>query len=103
MKKYTYYLWLSDKDSKVQYFPTESALDEVRNWVMEQLGGGSVSTCQWLFMHDDGTKIVENTIKIESLWVQDEKVFIDFAKHLKAYYNQESVLMEVSEVDARFI
>lgn len=103
MKKYTYYLGLSDKDTKMQYIPSSDAMEDVRNLTMKRLGGGSISLCEWLFQHDDWTQIVENTIKIESLWFRDESVFIDFAKELKAIYNQESVLLEVTEVDARFI
>lgn len=70
---------------------------------MKRLGGGSISICEWLFQHEDGTQIVENTIKIESLGFRDEKVFFDFAIELKTMYNQESVLLEITEVDAQFI
>lgn len=103
MKKYTYYLGLNDKDTKIQEIPTEQALTEVSDFVMQDLGGGSISLVTWLFAHEDGTQIKENSIKIESLGFREESVFIAFAHRLKAFYNQESVLMEVIEVQAEFI
>lgn len=103
MKKYTYYLGLNDQATKAQIVDTELALAEVSDFVMQDLWGGSISLVTWLFAHEDGTQIKENTIKIESLWFREESTFIAFAHRLKAFYNQESVLMEVTEVDAQFI
>lgn len=103
MKKYTYYIWLNDKDTKEQIIETSLALEEVSDFVMQELWGGSISLVTWLFQHEDWTRVKENSIKIESLGFRDESVFITFAFRLKAFYNQESVLLEVSEVDAQFI
>lgn len=103
MKKYTYYLGLNDKDTKEQIIPTWKALYEVERSVMSQLWGGSIALVKGLFKHEDGTQVIEETIRIESLGFRDESEFIAFAHYLKLMYNQESVLMEVTEVDAQFI
>lgn len=103
MKKYTYYLGLNDQSTKAQIVDTELAMVEVADFVMQDLGGWSISLVTWLFAHEDGTQIKENSIKIESLGFREESVFVAFAHRLKAFYNQESVLMEVIEVQAEFI
>ncbi len=54
-------------------------------------------------MHEDGTEITEDTIKIETLGFNEDITYVNFAKFLKEKFNQESVLMEVSEVDSQFI
>ena len=103
MKKYTFFLGLNDKDTKTQLVDTWLAISEVSHFAMENLWGGSISLVSGLFQHDDGTQVKENTLKIESLGFRDESEFVKFAKRIKAFYNQESVLMEVSDVDAHFV
>lgn len=103
MKKYTYYLGLNDKDTKTQKVNTYCTMVELQELVANKLGGGSLSTTNGIFKHADGTIVYETTIKIESLEFRESQVFIDFAKELKAKYNQESVLLEIVEVDAQFI
>lgn len=103
MKKYTFFLGLNDKFSKWQIVETEKAMETIENLVASQLWGGSISLIRWVFQHDDGTIVKENTIKIETLWYRDYDDYRLFAQNLREYFNQESVLMEVSEVSESFL
>ena len=103
MKKYTFFLGLNDKDTKKQIVTTEWAENFVLQYVAWVLGWGTVSLCKWVFQHDNGTIVIENSIKIETLWFKEDAIYNEFAHCLAKEFNQESVLMEVSEVDAQFI
>lgn len=67
MKKYTYYLGLNDKDTKTQKVNTYCTMVELQEAIANKLGGGSISTTNGIFKHEDGTIVYETTIKIESL------------------------------------
>lgn len=103
MKKYTFFLWLNDKDTKKQIVSTEGAENFVLQYVAGVLWGWTVSLCKWVFQHDDGKIVIENSIKIETLGFKDDEVYKEFAKCLRDEFNQESVLLEVSEVSEYFI
>lgn len=108
MKKYTFFLGLKDKDTKDYSKWWDDCLflckGLVETFVCEQLWGGTVSEARGVFMHEDGTEITEDSLRIETLGFSDDvQKYINFAKFLKEKFNQESVLMEVSEVEASFI
>lgn len=104
MKKYTFFLGLNDKDTKTQLVRNEDALFDVREAVAQNLWWWTVTECNWVFKHEDWTIVDENSLRIETLWFnEDQTIYQRFALYLKVKFNQESVLMEVSEVDAQFI
>lgn len=104
MKKYTFFLGLNDKDTKLQILSTHQARSHVMRLLADYLRGGTVTATDWVYKHDDGTIVFEESLKIETLgFIEDEHVFKEFALKLKNDFNQESVLMEVSEVEASFI
>lgn len=104
MKKYTFFLGLKDKNSKLQIRPDSEYMLECQTLTANLLGGWTLSKWVWVFRHDDGTLVYENCIIIQTLCFDaHEDMFTSFATTLKNKYNQESVLMEVSEVTAEFI
>lgn len=103
MKKYTFFLGLNDKDTKLQEVRSEDVFHEVEWLLATVCGGGTVTLSRWVFAHEDGTIVRENSLRIETLWYKDFQTMKHFAWLLKSRYNQESVLMEVSEVEAKFI
>lgn len=103
-KKYTYFLGLNDKDTKTQLVRNADALHNVLSLVASQLWGGTVTESNGVFKHEDGTIVIENTIKIETLgFLTDGEVYENFARELAIEFNQESVLLEVSEVSESFL
>lgn len=103
MKKYTFFLGLKDKSSKMQIRPDSEYMILCQELTAKLLWGWTLSKWTGVFRHDDGTLVYENCIIIQSLGFTGEQVYIEFANKLKTLFNQESVLMEVSEVEARFI
>mgnify|MGYP003403974000 CR=1 FL=1 len=104
MKKYTFFLGLKDKDSKMQIRPDSEYMLKCQELTAQHLGGWTLFKGTGVFRHDDGTLVYENCIIIQTLGFEDwDELYIWFANMLKNLYNQESVLMEVSEVDALFI
>ncbi len=93
MLKFTFYLWLNDKNTKQPKFTTLEAWKLVMQLVSSYFGGWTVSEASGFYKHDDGTTVIENTLRIETLTNRDTK---DFVKDLKRIFNQESVMVEQS-------
>ncbi len=104
MKKYTYFLGLKDKDSKLQIRPESEYMLVCQELTAIHLGGWTISKWYWVFKHEDWTLVYENCIIIQTLGFEEwNELYVWFANMLKQVFNQESVLMEVSEVEAHFI
>ena len=98
MKKVIYYVGLNDKDQKKQIIETEQA----RKIIADVVGDNTMQLVMGTFTHEDNTKVNENTFKVEC--------FVDNTDNLKAncedikrLLNQESIYIEVSEVNGLFI
>lgn len=108
MKKYIYSIGLNDKDTKEQIIRNADAMYTIEDMVASVFGWGTVWETRGVFMHDDGTIVRENSIRVETLWFNSdcegfESKYIDFAEWAKDYFNQESVLLEIVEVAEQFI
>ena len=99
MTKKTFFLWLSDKDSKLQIIGTVQAYKLAMNLVWEYFGGGTIHQWQGFFKHDDGTIVIENTLIIETITDKEHGAFV---KQLKKLFNQESILVEINNPSVAF-
>jgi uncharacterized lipoprotein YmbA len=97
MKKFTLYLGLNDKDSKVQKISTVEAYKVVSNIIAKRFDGGTIFEAVGIYKHDDGTIVRENTLRIELLFVTKSEVR-EFVDTLKEVFNQESVAVDESEI-----
>lgn len=102
MKKYTVYIGLNDQDSKVQIITTENALTLAENIFCEYCGGATLTTGRGVYTHDDGQKVIENTIIAAVFGCELESVK-RAALECKRALNQESVALECYEVESNFI
>jgi hypothetical protein len=98
MIKYTIYLGLFDKDSKAQKFTTLEAYKVVENLAAKLFEGATVSESHGVYRHYDGTVVVEPSLRIE-LYADS---LGDFVPTIKRIFNQESVLVERSNVNVSF-
>lgn len=111
MKKYTFYIGLNDKDTKKQIVDTDASFSLIEKWSADVLWWATISEWRWVFKHEDGTIVCENCIIISTLCFDNvsnsetcsREKYINFAKKLKKEFNQESILMEVTDVDVDFI
>lgn len=98
MQKYTLYLGLFDKDTKVQKFTTLEAYKMVESLTSNHFDGATISESHGVYRHDDGTVVVEPSLRIE-LYTES---LGSFPAMLKQLFNQESILIEKSKVDVEF-
>ena len=99
MKKFTLYVGLNDKDSKKQEISTADALTFCHYMLLNHVDGATISDAKGIYRHDNGDIVTENTIRIELLFVDDEKVK-RIVEKLKAHFNQESVAVQIENVES---
>lgn len=88
--KFTFYVGLNDKDSKVQEISTIEAYKVCMNIVKNYADGGTIFEADGFYKHEDGTVVVEKSLKIEVMFISEDtahKIVNDVKKAL----NQESV------------
>jgi hypothetical protein len=102
MEKFTLYLGLNDKDTKTQKIATLEAYKIVTNLLAADFGGGTIYEAQGIYRHDDGTIVTETTLRIEILLTTRGQV-LDLIATLKKLFNQESVALQVENIDSTLI
>lgn len=102
MEKFTLYLGLNDKDTKTQKINTLEAYKIVTNLLAADFGGGTIYEARGIYKHDDGTIVTETTLRIEILFTTRGQV-LDLIATLKKLFNQESVALQVENIDSTLI
>lgn len=99
MTKYTLYMGLNDKETKRQMISTVEAYKIVSNLVSQMFDGGTIYEADGVYKHDDGTIVIEKTLKIELLFAEQKDVK-DFCETLKRVFNQESIAVQREEINS---
>jgi PII-like signaling protein len=103
MLKFTIIAGLNDKDSKKQEISTESAykiiFETLKNNGVE---GATLTEATGFYTHNNGETVIEKSIKIELLFI-DKITAVKIAKNLRIALNQESVVLEVTELESELI
>lgn len=102
MKKAMFYIGLNDKDSKIQEIETKNAKDIIENIFYDVVNGCTIYNAQGIYKHDNGMKVKENTIIVECFDIDDKDINY-IAEYLKKALNQESIAVNVAEINAMFI
>ena len=97
MKKFTLYVGLNDKDTKIQKIDTLTAYKMVENVITKKTDGYTISEAKGYYRHEDGTVTIENTLRIEMLFV-DRILVKEFCETLKTMLNQEAIAVEETTV-----
>lgn len=97
MKKFTLYVGLNDKDSKLQKIDTVTAYKMVEEVITKKTDGYTISEAKGYYRHEDGTITIENTLRIEMLFV-NKMLVKEFVETLKAMLNQEAIAVEETTV-----
>ena len=97
MKKFTLYVGLNDKDKKIQKIDTVAAYQMVENVITKKTDGYTISEAKGYYRHEDGTITIENTLRIEMLFV-DKILVKEFCETLKRMLNQEAIAVEETTV-----
>lgn len=99
IKKFTLYLGLNDKDTKRQEISTLEAYKVVSNLLAKDFGGGTIFEAQGIYKHDDGTIVIEKTLRIEILFAELPQIKI-LVELLKKMFNQESVAVQEENIES---
>ena len=102
MKKYVLFVGLNDKDTKAQEIPVLSAYKMAMNVINTHCDGGTISEAQGFYKHDDGTIVIENSLRVELLFVERATV-LAIVNELKIILNQESIIMQSEEIQSEMI
>lgn len=90
--KQTIYLGLNDQHTKEQVISTTAALLAVGEICNSFFSGATIQACEGIYKHLDGTKVSEQTIKIE-LFNASQDMLHQFIGYIKKQFNQESILL----------
>ena len=102
MKRYTLYLGLNDKDTKTQKIDTVEAYKVCENMCADFFGGATIFSAKGIYKHDDDSIVIENTLRIEILEF-DTSIYErvrDFVNTLKSVFNQESIAVQIEQVNS---
>lgn len=102
MVKTTFFVGLNDKDTKKQELPTIECVKRIENIFNTLTEGATLKECRGVYKHTDGTKIVENTIECICYDLQENRI-AGIAQALKSALNQESVLIEKTQINSLFL
>lgn len=86
---------LFDQKSKKQEINTADALQTITRYVIDHCGGGTITTGDGVYTHEDGTVVVEPSIIIKIVGAKFEDIG-NLVEDIKIFLNQESVLVEMS-------
>lgn len=101
MKKITLYVGLNDKDTKTQKIDTVEAFKIVTNLITAICDGGTIYNATGIYKHDDGQIVIENTLRIELIDV-DDAALEDLIQTLKNVLNQESIIKQTETINSVF-
>jgi len=102
MVKYTFYVGLNDKKSKVQEIGTVDAFKIAGNLFAGLTGGATIHEARGVYTHDDGSIIIENSLICDVFGDLSEEQKNDVAGMLCAAFNQESIIIEETETKSDF-
>lgn len=98
MLKSTLYVGLFDKDSKQQIIETGFA----EKICQELIGDCSIGLINGYYTHENGTKVVEPSLRIEILFNTKERIKA-ICEQIKILLNQESVAVQYEEIEGELV
>lgn len=100
MEKYTLYVGLNDKDSKVQEIQTLEAYKVIQKILYNNnVEGATIFEAVGIYKHEDKTFVTENTLRIELMFI-DKQTVKSIVDSIKILLNQESVAVQYEIVNS---
>lgn len=99
IEKFTLYVGLNDKDSKVQEVSTLEAYKIINKLLLSYTDGATIFEADGIYKHEDGTFVIEKTLRIELLFVEKSTVK-KIVEEIKKLLNQESVAVQREVVES---
>ena len=102
MKKYTLNIGLNDKDTKRQEISTAAAVDLISKAAAAVFPGITVYAGKGIYKHENGVIVYENTLIVDVI-TDNESGIHDLISYAKKALNQESILLQVTDINIMFI
>ena len=102
MKKHILYIGLNDKETKQQEISTLDAYKIVFNAVKKYYDGATITESRGFYTHDSGVVTFENSLICSILFADDDKTR-QLAEDLKTLLNQESIALEIQDINSSLI
>lgn len=102
MVKFTLLVGLNDKDSKIQKIGTLEAYKIINNIILQYTDGATIYEASGIYKHDDGTVVVEKSLRIELLFI-DRAVVNEIIEQLKIILNQESIVLTTENIQSELV
>lgn len=100
IEKYTLYVGLNDKDSKIQKVNTVEAYKIIENLLLNlNIDGATIFEAKGLYKHESGEYVIENTLRIEIMFVE-KPIVKQLVDSIKLILNQESVAVQREVVES---
>lgn len=99
MEKWTLYLGLNDKDTKIQKIATVEAYKVAMNILSQFVEGATIFEANGMYTHENGTLTIEKTLRIELLFT-DEETVKKIVTMLKTVFNQESIAVQKEVINS---
>lgn len=107
IEKVTLYLGLNDKDTKKQKFTKIESYKLLESILKIKGIDATISESTGLYHHDDGTLVIEESLRIEILFFESKKEnktrILDLIQTLKVAFNQESVAMQIENINSQLV
>lgn len=100
--KFTLYVGLNDKDTKVQKIDTIEAYKVIENLLVNKVDGGTIFEASGVYKHEDGKVVIEKTLRVEIMFATDEQIK-EIVEYLKIVLNQESIAVQKEEVTSELM
>jgi hypothetical protein len=102
MKKHILYIGLNDKDSKQQEISTLDAYKIIFNAVKKYYDGATITESRGFYTHESGAVTFENSLVCSILFADDDKTR-QLAEDLKILLNQETIALEIQDINSNLI
>lgn len=99
IEKFTLYVGLNDKDSKIQEVSTLEAYKIVKNLLLSYTEGATIFEAEGIYKHEDGTFVTEKTLRIEIMFCEKSTVK-EIVANIKKLLNQESVAVQREVIES---
>ena len=102
MRKDTMFVGLLDKYTKTQQITTVDAYKVVANIFVKTTGGATITEGIGVYTHENGETVIEPSL-VCMVYGADDDTITQAAEAIKVALNQESVIVETSESNSKFI
>jgi hypothetical protein len=99
IEKFTLYVGLNDKDTKIQEVSTIEAYKIIKKLLLSYTDGATIFEADGIYKHDDGSFVTEKTLRIELMFIEKTTVK-EIVDNIKRLLNQESVAVQREVVES---